>query len=317
MSSSDTTVESNDYLLYEREIYASAYIGAIGYGVLVAATYQCIRAIFAERRRLTFKWLPMVFILFALGTINISCTVNFDQLAWIDYRRYPGGPVRFFVEQQSRPVIVIALATSIVSLVVANSFMIYRVYALLRKVYVAVFFMTVLAGSTVVAVLHVIQSADATEQELDQAILSLSLPYVALAMSMNIIICATLLWRVVDLRPKLPITMPEEIRAKYTSLQALVVESALPYALVSIMLAILYGARNTAVNLFIPLIVQIQCIVPTLIVMRMTQGHAWSKDTIRRPASKDNISRGSGIHDISMLTISPQPLDPKDPVGLV
>jgi len=40
---------------------------------------------------------------FALGTINISCIVHSNELAWINMHDYPGGPVAFLLKQLSEP----------------------------------------------------------------------------------------------------------------------------------------------------------------------------------------------------------------------
>jgi len=327
MSSSDAPNESSAYLSYEKLLYASLYIGTIGYGLLVAAVSQCFRSIMKDRTRASFTWLPLVATLFILGTVNIACNINYTQLAWINDRDYPGGPVMFIVEQQTMPVNMTALATSIVALFLSDSFLIYRLYSIFTKIYLSVFLLLFLGASTVLSILHTIQSAHATIQELDKGALSLSLPYVAFAMTLNVLLSVALLWRLSDLRQRFPSTIEGETLKKYIGVEALAVEGALPYGLASFLLAVLYGARSSGVNLLIPLLVQLQCLVPTLIVTRMARGHAWSNDTIRRLTSKNTTSGsengsapvGNSITMLNMNNPFSHPDDAKvsSPAGMV
>lgn len=71
-----------------------------------------------------FKWIPFIAGLFVLGTANISCSLRFNQLAFIDKRDYPGGPAAFLTEKQSDSANVGAVATSIIMMIAADIFMV-------------------------------------------------------------------------------------------------------------------------------------------------------------------------------------------------
>lgn len=111
--------------------------------------------------------------------------------------------------------------------------------------------------------LHCIQATRATGGAWDDSTLSLSVPYASLAMSLNVLLSITLLWRLLDLRRKLPATLNEQARTTYTSLEAIIVESAFPYGLASFLFLILYGVRNIGANLFLSLLVQLEVGTPS------------------------------------------------------
>lgn len=86
-------------------------------GLHVATVYKFIKTIMItskrnERTKEEYMWISCIGVLFALGTVNISCIVHFNELAWIDMRNYPGGPVAFFLEQSGDPSNVGSIATA-------------------------------------------------------------------------------------------------------------------------------------------------------------------------------------------------------------
>ena len=93
-------------------------------GVHVAVAYNAIRTIIYDKNKSSKIWLPFVGIVFLVSTINICSSINFNQLAWIDERGFPGGPLAFIVTQQNRPVNVAVLATSIITIFFADAFLV-------------------------------------------------------------------------------------------------------------------------------------------------------------------------------------------------
>ncbi|KAF8960224.1 hypothetical protein BDZ97DRAFT_1834585 [Flammula alnicola] len=311
MTLSYATDEPSTLLWYEQAVNASAHIGAMAYGLHIAVIYKCFDTIFRDKERRGFKWIPFIGSLFVLGTINIASSIHFNELAWIDARNYPNGAIAFLLEQQDNPANVTAVATSIVTLILADTFLIYRVHALWRKFYITGFLGLVLLASIVLSVFHGIQVAQITTILQDPSSLRFSVPYASLATSLNILISIALLSRLLDLRRRVSSTTSTEVRHRYTGIEALVVESALPSGLFSFLFLILYGLHNTGSILFFPLLVQIMGIIPELILLRMLQGHAWSSKTIRTVGVNTAIFRGQlgrsvgapVADDVSMITL--------------
>jgi hypothetical protein len=93
-------------------------------GIHIAVFYKCITTLLRKNDKSFFKWIPFIAGLFVLGTVNISCSLHFNQLAFIDQRQYPGGPAAFLTEQQSDSANVGAVATSIIMMIAADIFMV-------------------------------------------------------------------------------------------------------------------------------------------------------------------------------------------------
>ncbi len=64
--------------------------------------------------------------------------------------------------------------------------------------------------------------------------------------------------RILLMRKKIQTSLGRQYGSTYTGVAAMMIECAIPYALVSFIFIILYGLKNTASNLFVPLMVMIE-----------------------------------------------------------
>ena len=67
-----------------------------------------------ENKRGNWRWLGFIFVLFGLGTLNICFNLHFNQMAWVDKRNFPGGPLAFLLTQQNVPINIAGNAISAV-----------------------------------------------------------------------------------------------------------------------------------------------------------------------------------------------------------
>lgn len=77
-------------------------------------------------------------------------------------------------------------------------------------------------------------------------------------MSLHCLLTILLLWGVLDLSCRLAASLTGHSRTIYTGYKAVLVESALPYGIISFVLMILTCVDSDAANLFVPLLVQLQ-----------------------------------------------------------
>ncbi|KAL6299322.1 hypothetical protein BKA93DRAFT_742478 [Sparassis latifolia] len=314
MSTSYATDESPSQLWYEQSINAAVYIGAMAWGVHTSVFYTAVRCILQnQNQKRRFIWLPFVCAQFTMSTVNIICSINFNEHAWIDERNYPGGPLAFIVERQSLPVNTASIAASVVTIFLAQGFLIFRVHELWKKAYITLCLILVLLASTVMSVLHCIQASRTSSGLWDQSTLSLSVPFASLAMSLNILLSISLTWRLLDLRRQLPSVITDHLKETYTGFEALLVESALPYGIVSCIFVVLYGLQNAGANLCVPLLVQLEAShAARLVILRIVRGYAWSMDIVRRVGPANITFRGSlgrpvdfsGTDEVSLATLN-------------
>jgi hypothetical protein len=85
--------------------------------VFAMVTYYTVLA----RKRSTSRawmlnfWLSFNTLLFTLGTINLACSIRFNENAWINEREYPGGPFSYMIEQGSLPFMTLGNTASILA----------------------------------------------------------------------------------------------------------------------------------------------------------------------------------------------------------
>lgn len=272
MPSPYATVEDPQDLWYEQSNYVATHIAAMGYGLHVAvffiAAYHVLRKPQSSVRSRVF-WLTFLLTLLATGTINIACSIKFNQSAWIDERNYPGGAIQFLLEQQSQPILTLGNTASILASFLADGILLYRVMVLWHYTWYiillpALFYIV----CVILSILTVIQIAAPDFAD----IVNLSFPVWLVLMIINIVLSAMITVRILSMRRTVKSGLGDEYAKPYATVAAVVVEAALPFTILSIILLVLFGDHDTAQNLFVPLLVQVECIAPGLIILRVIRG---------------------------------------------
>ena len=92
--------------------------------------------------------------------------------------------------------------------------------------------------------------------------ISFFIPYFSLAISLNIILTLLIVGRLLYLsRPVREVLGPAHA-GTYTSVAAMMIESAAPYSIVSIIFIITYGRDSNVQNLILPVLSQIMVRIP-------------------------------------------------------
>ncbi|KAF9004513.1 hypothetical protein BDZ89DRAFT_966912, partial [Hymenopellis radicata] len=214
-----------------------------------------------------------------LGTINLACSIQFNENAWINLREYPGGAIGYLFGQQTAPILTLGNCTTIVISTMADGPLLYRVILLWNYRWYIILFNTLFYLVTVIlSILTVVQIALPSS-----GMVPLSLGVWLILMIINIVFTLQIVGRIWFHRKQvLDALGPEQAKTLYTGIAAIVVESALPFTILSAVLLGLFGDSNTAQNLFVSLWVQLECIGPELIMLRVVLGRAWSQNTLRR-----------------------------------
>lgn len=229
-------------------------------------------------------------VLFILAAVTIACNINFNELAWIDERNYKGGPLAFINEQEALPVDTIGNSAGLVITFLVDSLLIYRCWVVWNSnYYVIVLPILMLVASTVLSCLQTIAASQPASSLWAASTVKFGLPYFSLTMTLNMLVTTIIITRLLLARRKIRSIMGDTHGHEYTSVAAMLVESALPTALVSLVLIALYAQGNTAMTLFFPLLPQVQALAPQLIFIRVLRGRAWSKETMTPHASKRTL----------------------------
>ncbi|KAJ7574886.1 hypothetical protein C8J56DRAFT_463091 [Mycena floridula] len=276
MPSSYATQEDPATLWYEQSNYVSTHLAAMGYAVYAIVTYYTIKTRKTSTKPIWIGWLVFNTLLFALGTMNLATTIAFNQNAWINEREYPGGPFRYMIEQGSLPFVTLGNVASILASFLSDGLLLYRAGVLWNFTWYIVlppagFFVACI----VLSILTVVQLALPNVH-----IPPLSLAVWIVLMILPIWLTALIAGRIIYHRRTMKDVLGPEYARTYTGIAAIVIESALPFTIISIILLGLFGDNNTGQNLLISLMVQVECIAPELIILRVVLGRSWKSNTL-------------------------------------
>ncbi|KAJ3564700.1 hypothetical protein NP233_g8121 [Leucocoprinus birnbaumii] len=324
MSNPYAPSEPASVLWFEQVYNAGLYVGSIAYGIHISAYFMCVYHLLKSRMRHYKRWLVIVSLLFALGTVNLCFNLRYGQLAWIDNRNYPGGPPMFLQEMSGSRLLAAGDAESILVPILTDGilsldFEIYRCYILYRRLWLVVIPVLALLASFVCGVLLTIQAAHPGSSLWAQRTFNFALPYFAISMGLNMLLSIMLVGRLLYMRARIQKVLGREYTQLYATLAVMITESALPYGLVSLIFLTLYATKNAAAQLFLALYVQVECMSPIVIMLRVARGKAWSLQTMasepltsikfkdqhqKHHVASASFVDGRNIHQVSMALIS-------------
>ncbi|KAG7085727.1 hypothetical protein E1B28_003270 [Marasmius oreades] len=286
---SSNTQEDPKNLWFEQATFISTHMSSVGYGIHASVYFTVTYFLLKRKRPHKLFWLVFNGFLFAFGTINLACGIHYNENAWVNKREYPGGPFAYLFEQQALPTQTLGNSVAILASFFADGLMLQRVAILYDwNWWIIVPPGLFYVGCVVLSILTVVQLAlpDQTSQWP-----SLSLPVWIILMILPMWLTALIAGRILYQRHRLIKIMGAEAASIYTGVTAVVIESALPFTLISIILLGLFGDNNVAQNLFVSVMVQIECIAPEMIILRVILGHAWTSQTLKPGGGLDRNIR--------------------------
>jgi len=228
-----------------------------------------------------------VFLLFALGSVNIGLNMQFGELVWVDERGFPGGPLAYLTTNQAVASNTAGNAVGIIITAMADALLIWRCYVLYKLWWLTIIPILMWIVSVVFSAFFVFQAAEPNAGLFASNSLNFGITYFAIGLSLNILLTLLLVARLFYVRRTIIATLGSQYGETYGTVATMLLESATPYAIVSFIFLILYSTQNNAAALFVPLLVQVECISPMLIILRVAGGRAWTSDTI----SESNLTK--------------------------
>jgi hypothetical protein len=98
-------------------------------------------------------------------------------------------------------------------------------------------------------------------------------------LAVNIVLTMLIVVRLWCMSRHVKAALGEDHARAYTSLAAIMVESAGPYAICGLIFIVTFAVNSPGQNLFLPPLGQVMCLSPELIIWRMAGGRAWSMHT--------------------------------------
>ncbi|EIM85267.1 uncharacterized protein STEHIDRAFT_157908 [Stereum hirsutum FP-91666 SS1] len=264
--------------------FAGVFVGGVAYGihtaVFAAATYFIISA-YKALKRLPWSFLIFIFSLFTLGTIDIACNTKFGDMMWIDDRNIPGGPNAWLEAGYSTPVNVLGSASYIFSNFLADAMIIYRLWVIWSyNWYIIIIPILSFLASTALSILTIYETAQPGASLWSHITLGFSVPYWSLSIALNILVTLAIVYRLVAMKRRIGRLLSPAHSRMYTSLSSMVIESAALYSITGMIFIICYARSSSVQNIVLPILGQVMCIAPELIILRVARGRAWSSNTV-------------------------------------
>ncbi|KAK0244755.1 hypothetical protein EDD85DRAFT_946062 [Armillaria nabsnona] len=296
------TKEPASALWIEQAYNAAVYIGAIAYGAQLVVAYLAIyHVLYGKRQKFARQYIAYIILLVIVSTTYTAGNIHACELVWIDERNYPGGPAaflyaqnrpqRFIYSQNHTRSLLVAGAATIVVTFLADVCLVWRCYVIYHNQWIVVVLPALILFSTAtVGVLYLIQPSS-PHNSLGEIAIQAYVARRSLSVAFNILVTSMMVVRLLLIRKKIQASLGPQYGRLYTGLAALMIESALPHTVVSILLIGLYCSNKTAYFLFVPLVTMIEAATPQLIILRVASGYALSKETV---ATADGKSSAHG-----------------------
>ncbi|EJC99624.1 uncharacterized protein FOMMEDRAFT_93135 [Fomitiporia mediterranea MF3/22] len=269
-------------LLQERVNFVSVALGGIAYGIHLAVFATTVNFLVKvpSRGKISWPYLTFVVALLACGTIQLAVLIKTDEMMFIDDRNYPGGPIAFGMADFSDPIQTTGDAAYIIANILADGVLIYRIFVLWGRNYL-ILGIPVLSYFAIIAlgILVVYQAAQPGANLWIHSEIPIVVPYWSLSIALNIVITLAIAYRMLKSRRTVIQTLGQEHSKIYTSVTSMLIESAALYSVTGIVYIVCYARNSTIQNAVLPIMDQVVCIAPELIVMRVALGRAWSRDT--------------------------------------
>ncbi|TFK62943.1 hypothetical protein BDN72DRAFT_803760 [Pluteus cervinus] len=290
MSSADgfPTNESPDALFYDTvNLMACTTVGAAAYGIMFTLYLICGYFLWAqmskENRRRNAFYLGYTTVMFILGTLYVASNAWIADLSYVQHRLYSDGPAAYALSIYSEPNTVLGSVCWMLINFMADGLILWRFMVLHKGVdhyFVVILFPSLIyAGCITFGLLTVIQSSLPEHSFRSASAINFALVYFSLSISLTTIATTSMLCRLLVFRRHVQGVLGSQFGKQYTSIAAMMVESAALYAVFCLVFVILYALDNTIQWIFLSALAQIQIIAPLLIIFRVSQGKAWTRNT--------------------------------------
>ncbi|KAF8530700.1 hypothetical protein JB92DRAFT_2857329 [Gautieria morchelliformis] len=300
--------ETEADLMYERLNIDGAVLGGVAYGVHATLFFMCLSLLLKLRKKdpkSSWAFIAYITLNFVLGSIGNGANTRFNEMTFVDDRDYPSGPNAFYIQQNSFWVNIFGFGVYIVNMWTQDGLLLYRFLVIFGLNYWVVVIPSMLyLASIVMSCLLLARIAKPSTTVYSHVSVNFFLTFTSVSIGTTLLVTILIVSRLLVMRYKLhKVVGPGEARdSPYVSISAMFIESACLYSAVALIFIITYAKNDPAQNLVLPVLGQVQSVSPLLIILRVVQGRAWGKDTLRStnldPATKMNFhdpsSTGSG-----------------------
>ncbi|KAL5526074.1 hypothetical protein ACEPAG_7412 [Sanghuangporus baumii] len=283
--------ESGSDLWEERSNFAGVVLSSVAYGIHLTiylfvlhhlVKYPTQRA-GASSVRARISWGLVAYITwnFILGTFGIAAESKFNEMTFIDDRNFPGGPNGFVSAEYGNFINIFGTVAYVILNWFADGLVIYRFWLIYNFNYwIALIPCLLLLGSFSMGVILLFQLTQPNANLWTKTTLNFGIPYWSISISLNILVTLLIVGKLYFIRRRTRAVLSTHHSRTYTSIAAMLVESAALYSGTALIFLISYARNSMVQNLVLPVLGQVQAISPLLIMWRVARGQAISRDKL-------------------------------------
>ncbi|KAI8980558.1 hypothetical protein BD414DRAFT_516300 [Trametes punicea] len=272
----------------ERYFVAGDFVAGTGYGVHLVLWTSCALYLWKQRHRgwKTMFLLAYITLLLIVETMFSIVQARTVQVIYIENRNYPGGPWAYFLQTQNLAINVIFYATLFVltflcdTLMLWRSFIIWTASGRTTAYLVNLFPFIMLTASFVMGTLWTLQSSHPGLSLYSKQPMAYGTAYYTLSLGVNIILTVLIIGRLLMYRRTHLAHLPPAHAQQYLSLATLVIESAALYSVFAIAFLVSYAIDAPINQLWLGFASAAQPIAAYLIIYRVANGTAWTRETM-------------------------------------
>ncbi|KAJ7219750.1 hypothetical protein C8J57DRAFT_1095158 [Mycena rebaudengoi] len=291
----DTSIrpdETKAEIFSEHTWIQGAFLGSVAYGMATILFMVSVRLLWIARKggnkTRNLGLMVYIIIIFILSTLYTAGLLEFTQESFIDGRNIEGGPNAYESVMYSIPIDMLANVTLVILAWMCDIINVWRCYVIYLGARIPSYVVLAIPGlmylsTMVMGILWLKQVAAPAASPWDALGVNWTIPYFIMSLALNLLVTILIVARLLVCRAKINKVLGKKHGAQYTSLAAMIVESASIYSTFSLLFLVPF-AINTPTSLalsqlFLQALSPVQVVSTLLIIFRVAQGKSWSAQT--------------------------------------
>ncbi|KAA1470526.1 hypothetical protein DENSPDRAFT_836344 [Dentipellis sp. KUC8613] len=286
---------ANAEVTFERSLYIGNSFAGILYGLQLWMYFQSVWSLFKSRSsHYKTRRFYVIYggILLILLTFSVISNALFGQEAWIEHRAEMD-PAIFLAENTSLWYNTLGSAADITVNFMGDGLLVYRCYMIWgSRLWVVAFPFIIYLASTAMAIITVVEGALPGASIFVGRSIDFGIAWVSLTVGLNVIVTVLISTRLLMMRNVARSVLSPDMAKMYTSIMAILVESALPFSVLGIGFVVTYAKSSPTEFAFACVWGTFCAVSPQLIILRVAMGAGWSKETVAQvtnPASRGTL----------------------------
>ncbi|KAH9890931.1 hypothetical protein C8Q73DRAFT_102024 [Cubamyces lactineus] len=217
--------------------------------------------------------------MFLIGTTHLACNTELALLMFVNHRLYPGGPSSWLASHTETVVNVIGIVTFMVCAFLADGVLLWRAYVLWdSQIAIMILPLLLYLTATALSVPTFLQLTRPHMAIWHHTSTPFIILYFSISFSTTTLLHLLLVGRLVYMSSR---SRWKGSAATYVSIYAMIIESAVPYAVIGLVFLATYAKRGNARHAVLPVLSQVMCINPELLVLCVAQRRSLAELAIK------------------------------------